>query len=178
MIFGRHIAQPLKNNAALVQNIQLKFRCSPGDVCGRCNGRDILYHPLVSYLYLHGQLQQIRIENVIFFHIHIPPCPNKFLTMFGFQGAPPRFHRAAACSVVQGQLPSRLGHSPPHAGHACRDVEHVRGLSGRPLLLGCISITHFRLIVQWFFKKSFTRRAARHLWLVLLIFIINHYVGH
>lgn len=73
--------------------------------------------------------------------------------MFSFQGTPPRFHRAAACSVVQGQLPSRLGHRPPHAGHACRDVEHVRGLSGRSLLLGCISITHFQLLVQWFSKK-------------------------
>ena len=66
MIFGRHIAQPLKNNAFLVQSFQLKLRCSPGEVCGRCNGRDILYHPLVSHLCLHGQLQQIRIENVIF----------------------------------------------------------------------------------------------------------------
>lgn len=73
--------------------------------------------------------------------------------MFSFQGAPPRFHRAVACSVVQGQLPSHLGHRPPHAGHACRDVEHVRGLSGRSLLLGCISITHFRSLVQWFSKK-------------------------
>ena len=112
MIFGRHIAQPLKNNASLVQSIQLKLRYSPGEVCGRCNGRDILHHPLVSHLCLHGQLQQIRIENVIFFHVHIPPCPNKFLMMFSFQGAPPRFHRVVACSAVQGQLPSRLGHRP------------------------------------------------------------------
>lgn len=38
-------------------------------------------------------------------------------------------------------------------GRARRDVEHVRGIPGRSLLLGCISITHSRSLVQWFFKK-------------------------
>ena len=120
MIFGCHIAQPLKHNTTPVQNIQLKLHCSPGEAYGRCIGRDILYRPLVSRLCLHGQLQQVRVQNVISFHLHIPPCSNKFLTLFRFQGAPPRFHRAAACSAVQGQLPSRLGHRPSRRARLSR----------------------------------------------------------
>ena len=42
---------------------------------------------------------------------------------------------------------------PPHAGHACQDVEHVRGLPGRSLLPGRIIISHFQGIVQCLPKK-------------------------
>ena len=113
--FRRHVAQPPEHSSVLGQHIQ-HTPLSHGRGCGLCSECSILYRPLVSHLCLHGQLQQIRIENVIFFHVHIPPCPNKFLTMFSFQGTSPHFHRGAVCSAVQGQFASRLGHRPHTQG--------------------------------------------------------------
>ena len=176
MIFGCHIAQPLKHNTAPVQNIQLKLHYSPSEAYGRCTGRDILYRPLVSRLCLHGQLQQVCVQNVISFHFYIPPCPNRFLTMFSFQGASPRFHRAAAYSAVQ--VSFRVASvTAPHAGHACQDVVHVRGLPGRSLLLGGTIISHFQWIVQCLFEKYFIRRAIRRLWCILQFFFVKCYDG-
>ena len=176
MIFRCHIAQPLKHNTTPVQNIQLKLHCSPGEAYGRCIGRDILYRPLVSRLYLHGQLQQVRVQNVISFHLHILPCSNKFLALFRFQGAPPHFHRAAACSAVQGQLPSRLGHRPSRRAHLSRC--RARPGLARPLSPPWAH-NHITLFMNCpvYFEKSFTRRAARHLWTIFLIFFAKSYVG-
>ena len=65
---------------------------------------------------------------------------------------------------------------PPHTGHACQDVELVRGL---PTVLSSVGAQayHTSKDLSSGFLKNFTRPATRHLWLIFQILTVNHCSG-
>ena len=123
-----------------------------------------------------GNCSRFVLKMSFFSHVHIPPCPNKFLTMSVFKVLHPTFTEEPSAPPFRVSLRVASVTAPTHRARlsGCRARP---GLAGCALLRGCTSISHLEGFVQWFFEKKSTRLATRHFWIIFQILTVNHCSG-